>query len=92
MTVRFAGYIIACMPPTPDGTDDAATNVPAGTDGFPPTDESGDVDLSLIEYSLSATLEERARRHYHARLFAERMRCVARERYGSIIDDLEATQ
>lgn len=63
-----------------------------GADDFPPTDESGDVDLSLIDYSLSLTLEERARRHYHARLFAERMRNIARQRYGSIVDDLEAPE
>ena len=53
------------------------------------TDESGDVDLSLIDYSLSHSLEERARQHYHARHFAERMRGIARERYGSMLDDLE---
>lgn len=61
-------------------------------DDLPPSDETGDVDLSLIDYSLSLTLEERARRHYHARLFAERMRHIARQRYGSIIDDLETAE
>jgi len=63
-----------------------------GIDDFPPTDESGDVDVSLIDYSLSLTIEERARRHCHARLFAERMRNIARQRYGSIVDDLEAVE
>jgi hypothetical protein len=67
-------------------------NIPPGLDDFPPTDESGDVDLSLIDYSLSLSLEERARRHYHARLFAERMHAIARQRYGSIIDDLKSLE
>ena len=70
--------------------DQRPLDIPPGIDDFPPTDESGDVDLSLIDHSLSLSLAERARRHYHARLFAERMRQVARERYGSLIDDLEA--
>ena len=65
---------------------------PAGIDDFPPTDESGDVDLSLIEHSLSLSLQERARQHYHARHFAERMRGIARQRYGAIIDDLESAE
>ncbi len=58
----------------------------------PQTDETGEVDLSLIDYSLSLTLEERTRRHYHARIFAERMRHIARQRYGSIIDDLKTAE
>ena len=46
-------------------------DIPRGIDESPPTDECGDVDLSLIEHSLSLSLAERARRHYHARLFAK---------------------
>jgi hypothetical protein len=69
-----------------------AADIPPGIDDLPPTDESGDVDLSLLDYYLSLTLAERARRHYHARLFAERMRQFARRRYGSIVDDLEALE
>jgi hypothetical protein len=58
---------------------------------FPPADETGDVDLSLLECSLRLTPAERAERHYAARVFAERLRKLSREHYGSIIDDLEAS-
>jgi hypothetical protein len=56
-----------------------------------PTDETGDVDLSLLACTLRLTPVERAERHYHARMFAQRLRRLARERYGSVVDDLEAT-
>ena len=72
--------------------DACPTIMPVGIDDFPPTDESGDVDLSLIEYSLSLSLEERSRRHYHVRLFAIRMHAIARQRYGSLIDDLKSPE
>lgn len=55
-------------------------------DGFPPTDETGNVDVSLVEYCLSLTPAQRVEKHYHARLFAERCRAAARERYGPIVD------
>jgi hypothetical protein len=58
---------------------------------FPPTDETGDVDLSLLDTTLRLTPAQRAERHYHARLFVQRMKRLARERYGSTLDDLEAT-
>ena len=32
---------------------------------FPPTDETGDVDLSLIDYNLSLTIAERIQRFYN---------------------------
>jgi hypothetical protein len=60
-------------------------------DDFPATDETGDVDLSLLDSTLRLTPAQRAERHYHARLFAQRLRRLARERYGSTLDDLEAT-
>ena len=69
--------------------DDGRNDIPEGLDQPPPTDDSGDVDLSLIDHCLSLTMAERIERHYHARLFAEQMRHVARQRYGSLIDDLE---
>jgi hypothetical protein len=40
---------------------------------FPPTDETGDVDLSLLDATLRLTPAQRAERHYHARLFAQHM-------------------
>jgi hypothetical protein len=58
---------------------------------FPLTDETGDVDLSLLDSTLRLTPAQRAERHYHARLFAQRLQRLARERYGSTLDDLEAT-
>ena len=69
-----------------NGSDEYAT------DDFllPRQDESGDVDLSLIESTLRLSPTERAERHYQARLFAQRLRKIARERYGSVIDDLDA--
>jgi hypothetical protein len=57
---------------------------------FPPTDETGDVDVSLIESNLRLTPAERIERHYGARLFVQRLKRLARERYGPIVDDLEA--
>lgn len=54
-----------------------------------PQDETGDVDLSLIESNLRLTPAERVERHYHARLFVQRLRGIARERYGSIVDNLD---
>jgi len=58
---------------------------------FPPTDATGDVDLSMLDATLRLTPAQRAERHYHARLFAQRLRRLARERYGSAVDDLEAS-
>ena len=72
--------------------DTRSNQAAASQDDLATMGDGGDVDLSLIEFSLSLTLHERARRHYHARLFAQRMRLIARQRYGSIIDDLEAPQ
>lgn len=57
-----------------------------GFDGFPPTDETGNVDLSLVEYCLSLTPAQRVEQHYHARLFAEQCWRNARQRYGPVVD------
>jgi len=54
-------------------------------------DQATDVDSSLLDCTLRLTPEQRAERHYHARLFAQRLRNLAKARYGSIVDDLEAT-
>jgi hypothetical protein len=47
-----------------------------------PTDESGEVDLSLIEYSLSLTPTERVERHYQARRFVQQLREAGRKLHG----------
>jgi hypothetical protein len=39
---------------------------PADLPAFPPTDETGDVDLSLIDYNLSLTIPERIQQHNDA--------------------------
>ena len=54
-----------------------------GVDDVPRTDETGDVDLSLIEYNLSLTPAERLEQHYHARMLAERLRAAGERYYGS---------
>ena len=60
------------------------TNEELGLDenGFPPTDETGDVDLNLIDYNLSLTPAERLRRAHSLRLFAEAARADRIRRYG----------
>jgi hypothetical protein len=58
--------------------------------GAEPADTSDDVDISLIDRNLRLTYAERAQRHYEARLFVQRLRRLARERYGSAVDDSEA--
>lgn len=80
----FAGNIIVVT--------DHVISVADGLDSEPPTDESGDVDLALLELCMSLSVTARAERHYHARLMAGQMRRLARDRYGPIIDDLEAVE
>jgi hypothetical protein len=58
---------------------------------YPPTDESGDVDLTLIEGNLRLTVEQRFERHYQARRFAELMRRAGEQFYGSTSSDPQAT-
>ena len=52
--------------------------------------DHGEVDLSLITYLLSLTPAQRAEKHYQARLFAQKMQQIARQRYGPALDALEA--
>lgn len=68
----------------PDGSDDLEGN------GIPRYDDSGDVDLNLIELNLELTPAERIEKHYHARMFVQRLRRIAKERYGTVINDPEA--
>lgn len=49
---------------------------------FPPTDESGDVDLTLIDYTLSLTPSERLRRAEEFSHFAEIVRQAGIKYYG----------
>jgi hypothetical protein len=54
---------------------------------FPPTDETGDVDLSQVEYCLSLTPAQRIEQNYHFRLFAEKLRQAGERYYGSPFPD-----
>jgi hypothetical protein len=67
---------------------DASVKRTASEEGAAP--DQGEVDLSLLEYLLSLTPAERVEKHYHARLFAQRMQEIARQRYGPALDALEA--
>ena len=49
---------------------------------FPPTDESGEVDLSLIDTMLSLTPAERLRWHAEMMEFIELQRQLQIKRYG----------
>lgn len=62
---------------------------PSDAEWVPPALEQGEVDLSLIDYFLSLTPAQRAEKHYNARLFAQRMQKIARERYGSTLEAAE---
>ena len=50
--------------------------------GFPPTDESGDVDLNQLEWNLRLTTAERLRRAEAIREFTEAARLDRIRRYG----------
>jgi len=58
---------------------------------FPPTDESGDVDLSLIDYNLSLTVAERIRQHGEALKLVRRLEEVRRQWYGPVAGDSQET-
>lgn len=64
---------------------DDLTNPP-----FPPTDETGDVDVNLIQLNLQLTPAQRIEKHYQSRLFVQRLQRLARERNGTTSIDLEA--
>jgi hypothetical protein len=64
---------------------------PADFPDFPPTDESGEVDLSLIDYNLSLTVPERIRQHCEALKLVRRLETVRRQWYGPDDRDPEAT-
>lgn len=67
------------------------TNEELGLDenGFPPTDETGDVDLSLIDQCLSLTPGQRIEKNYQARLFVQKLRNAGRRLHGSAYPDPE---
>lgn len=60
------------------------TNEELGLDarGFPPTDESGDVDLNQIDWNLRLTPAERLGRMQAIREFTEAARLDRIRRYG----------
>jgi hypothetical protein len=60
--------------------------------GFPPTDETGDVDLNQIEWSLRLTPAERLQRANSFRRFAEACRLDRIRRYGFDPADLSPTE
>jgi hypothetical protein len=69
------------------GEDQYASDTPAPDEAL----AEGDVDASLLDCTLRLTPAQRAERHYHARLFAQRLQNLAKARYGSAVDDLEAS-
>ena len=64
---------------------DDLTNPP-----FPPTDETGDVDVNIIALNLELTPAQRIEKHYQSRLFVQRLQRLARERNGTTPLDIEA--
>ena len=54
---------------------------------FPPTDESGEVDITLIQDNLSKTVAERFEQHYAARLLVEQLRRAGEKFYGTTFTD-----
>jgi hypothetical protein len=54
----------------------------AGFPDFPPTDETGDVDLTLLDYTLSLTPAERVRQAEEFSRFAEMVRQAGINHYG----------
>jgi hypothetical protein len=64
---------------------------PADLQDFPPTDESGDVDLSLIDHNLSLTVAERIRQHGEALKLVRRLEEVRKYWYGSTLGDSQET-
>jgi hypothetical protein len=56
------------------------------------TDESGDVDLSLIEYNLSLTPTQRVEQHYQFRLFMQELRKAGEKLYGPAVPDPQASE
>ncbi len=65
---------------------------PAEFPAFPPTDESGDVDITLIDDALAKSVAERFEQHYAARLFAEKLRRAGEKFYGSPAADPETLE
>jgi hypothetical protein len=62
------------------------TNEELGLDanGFPPTDESGDVDLNQIEWNLKLTPEERLARLESFTAFMDLAKAARNRNHGSL--------
>ncbi|QOV92138.1 hypothetical protein [Humisphaera borealis] len=71
-TERAVGYNTAVDVPTPTDSRSIDRELLEFLNGPPPQDENG-IDLSIIRENLSLSMEERAERHYQARLFIERL-------------------
>jgi hypothetical protein len=56
------------------------------------TDESGDVDLSLIEFNLTLTPTQRVEQHYRFRLFMQELRKAGEKLYGPAVSTPEAAE
>ena len=55
---------------------------PADFPDFPPTDETGDVDLTLLDYTLSLSASERVRQAEELSQFLELVRQAGIRHYG----------
>ena len=74
-----------------DGRERNPEPKPADLPQLPLTDESGDVDLSLIDYNLSLTVAERIRQHAEALKLVRRLEEVGRQWYRPVGADPQAT-
>jgi hypothetical protein len=64
---------------------------PADLPDYPPTDETGDVDLSLIDYNLSLTPAQRMEEHAAALSLVRALEQARIKRYGQDAPPAEAT-
>ena len=63
---------------------------PSEIPALPPKDDSGEVDITLIDSSLAKTVAQRFEEHYAARLLVEQLRRAGEQFYGSSFEHLEA--
>ena len=63
-------------------TDEDMRDIIAQSQGFPPTDESGGVDLEQIDHNLSLTPEQRFRQYFQWLEFVRIVREAGKRHYG----------
>jgi hypothetical protein len=68
--------------------DQFSPNENLDSPSYPWTDETGDVDLTLLAENLRLAPWERAEKHYRARMLVQQLRRAGREFYGPALDDL----